>query len=116
MSTHDNVILAQDRTNRRGGGIALIASAVGFMLIYLLVGVISSNLASSALPLPNDPVATTRTWFADNQAAAVMTGVLQFLSVCSLAISSSRSGAPPTRHRSSRRRAGLGPGAWPPQP
>lgn len=64
----------------------LVAAAVGFVVFYLLVSVVSSALASSALPLPNDAASKTRDWYADNQLAATAASVLQLLSVCCLAV------------------------------
>ncbi len=71
-------------SRRRGAGV-LIAAAVGFVLLYLATDFVTPNFASSTLPLPNDPVADVRDWYADNQLAAVLMGVTQFLSVSSLA-------------------------------
>jgi len=72
----------RDRTRR---GYGLIAAAAAFVLLYLATDFGASNLASSALPLPNDPAGEVRAWFADNQLAAVMMGVTQLLSVVGLA-------------------------------
>ena len=72
-------------SRRRGAGV-LIAAAVGFVLLYLATDFVTPNFASSTLPLPNDPVADVRDWYADNQLAAVLMGVTQFLSVSSLAV------------------------------
>ena len=74
--------LTRDRTRR---GYGLIAAAAVFVLLYLATDFVTPNLASSSLPLPNDPVGEARAWFADNQLAAVMMGVTQFLSVLGLA-------------------------------
>lgn len=63
----------------------LSAAALGFVVFYVLVDVVSSPLATSALPLPNDPASKTRDWYATNQLAAVTAGVLQLLSVSCLA-------------------------------
>lgn len=63
----------------------LILSAVGFVLLYLSVDVVTANLASSALPLPNASAGEARTWFAENGLAAAMIGVCQLLSVAFLA-------------------------------
>jgi hypothetical protein len=49
------------------------------------VDLIAPSLASSALPLPNAPAADARAWFAGNQPAATVTGVLQVASVLALA-------------------------------
>ena len=67
-------------------GWPLIASAVGFVLLYLGTDFVIPTLASSALPLPNAPLPQVRGWFADNQLAAVMIGACQALSVACLAV------------------------------
>ncbi len=69
----------------RGGG-TLVAAAIGFVLFYLSVDLIVPTFASSSLPLPNDPVAATRDWFAENPLAATLQGVGQLLSVSALAV------------------------------
>ncbi len=74
--------LTRDRTRR---GYGLIAAAAVFVLLYLATDFVTPSLASSSLPLPNDPVGEARAWFADNQLAAVMMGVTQLLSVLGLA-------------------------------
>jgi len=79
MSVPDVSVPNQGETTRRG--VALIAAGVGFVVLYLLVTVLSSAVASSALPLPDDPAEEVRDWFAHNQFAAVLTGGLQVLSV-----------------------------------
>lgn len=66
-------------------GWSLIAAALGFVLLYLSVQIVSSSLASSAMPLPNASADETRTWFAQNQLASVLVAVCQFLSVACLA-------------------------------
>jgi hypothetical protein len=71
---------------RNKGGRALIAAALGFVLLYLIVDFVVPSLASSALPLPNDPASDVRTWYAENQLAAVAQGACQFLSVAALAL------------------------------
>ena len=86
MTTHETTVRetsADDRCRRP----VLLAAALGFVLLYLSNDFVAPNLASSALPLPDDPVAEVRTWFAENQLAAVTTGILQFLSVSCLAAS-----------------------------
>lgn len=77
-----------NQVTRRGG--TLIAAAAGFLVLFVLVGVVTPAVASSALPLPGDPVAKARDWFAHNQVAAVTTGVLQVLSVGCLAAFAAR--------------------------
>ncbi|MEV6493546.1 hypothetical protein AB0M20_33750 [Actinoplanes sp. NPDC051633] len=62
------------------------------MLLYLSADFIAPTLASSALPLPNAPLAETRAWFADNRLAAVSLGIGQFLSVSALAVFVTRLG------------------------
>jgi hypothetical protein len=79
--------LTRDRTRR---GYGLIAAAAVFVLLYLATDFVTPNLASSSLPLPNDPVGEARAWYADNQLAAVMMGVTQFLSVLGLAAFATR--------------------------
>lgn len=74
--------LTRDRTRR---GYGLIVAAAVFVLLYLATDFVTPSLASSSLPLPNDPVGEARAWFADNQLAAVMMGVTQLLSVLGLA-------------------------------
>jgi len=74
--------LTRDLTRR---GYGLIAAAAVFVLLYVATDFVTPSLASSSLPLPNDPVGEARAWFADNQLAAVMMGVTQFLSVLGLA-------------------------------
>jgi hypothetical protein len=63
----------------------LILGAAGFVLLYLCTDVVTSKLASSALPLPNVPAGEAQAWFAANRAATVMMGVCQLLSVACLA-------------------------------
>ncbi len=77
---------------RKPGGAALIAAAIGFVLLYLATDFITPNFASSSLPLPNDPVSEVRAWYAENQLAAVLMGVTQLLSVCSLGVFVARLG------------------------
>lgn len=69
----------------RPRGMFLLGTAIGFVALYLSTDFVAPNLASSSLPLPNDPVAEVRDWFAANRLAAVMIGVSQFLSVSFLA-------------------------------
>src|SRR3954453_7873008 len=63
---------------------ALIASALAFTLLYLSVEFIGAPLASSDLPLPNDPVTDTRAWFGANAVAATVMALFQALSVTGL--------------------------------
>ncbi len=84
MTTHETTIRETSATTGAGARI-LLAAALGFVVLYLSNDFVAPNLASSALPLPDDPVSEVRTWFAENQLAAVTTGILQFLSVSCLA-------------------------------
>ena len=68
-----------------GGGGRLIAAAAGFVVFYLATAFLP-NLASSPLPLPDDPVEQARAWYAENGLAAALTGVAQFLSVLCLGV------------------------------
>jgi len=70
---------------RGGGGGRLIAAAAGFVVFYLATAFLP-NLASSPLPLPDDPVEQARAWYAENGLAAALTGVAQFLSVLCLGV------------------------------
>jgi hypothetical protein len=85
MTTHDT-FQANARSAAITRGWPLIVAAIGFVLCYLSIDFIAPNLTSSPLPLPNAPTEEVRAWFADNQLAAVVTGVCQFLSVASLAV------------------------------
>lgn len=64
----------------------LLIAAVGFLLFYLLTDFVAPALASSSLPLPDDPTGETRGWYADNGLAAVAMAGCQFLSVCFLGL------------------------------
>jgi hypothetical protein len=68
----------------RSGWPAML-SACGFIAFYLLTDVLTSSFATTGLPLPNDPSSQVRDWFADNQAAAVLMGASQAVSVLFLA-------------------------------
>lgn len=88
MTTHETpapTMAVPIAARSTGGGPALIAAAIGFLVLYLSNDFVVPNLASSALPLPNAPVEEVRAWFAENQLAAVTTGVVQALSVACLA-------------------------------
>jgi hypothetical protein len=69
-----------------GTGWPLLGAALGFVLLYLSTDFVAAGLASSALPMPNAPVAEAQAWFAENQVATVMIGVCQFLSVACLGV------------------------------
>jgi hypothetical protein len=69
----------------RSRGLTLVVAALGFVGFYLSTEVALGSLASTSLPLPTDPVAHARDWFASNQQAAVVMGLLQVLSVACLA-------------------------------
>ncbi len=73
-----------DRTDRLAW--PLLGAAVAFVAFYLATDFVAPNLASSALPRPDDPVGQVRDWYAENQVAAVMIGVSQFLSVSFLGV------------------------------
>jgi hypothetical protein len=66
-------------------GRLLLITALGFLLAYVATSFAISGLASSSLPLPDDPTAQVRDWYADNPLAAVMGGVCQLVSVAFLA-------------------------------
>jgi len=87
MTTHDTRRpgAAASTTRPTTTGLQLLLTALGFVLLYLGNDFVVPNLASSALPLPNAPAEEVRAWFAENQLAAVMTGVCQVLSVACLA-------------------------------
>jgi hypothetical protein len=68
----------------RGGG-RLIAAATGFLVLYLATAFLP-NLASSPMPLPDDPAEQARAWYAENGLTASLTGVAQFLSVLCLGV------------------------------
>ena len=70
---------------RAAGGGGLIAAADGFLVFYLATAFLP-NLASSPLPLPDDPTEQARAWYAENGLAAALTGVAQFLSVVCLGV------------------------------
>ena len=89
-TTVSNTSVDRSTTTTRQG--TLIAAAIGFLLLYLSVDFVAPNLASSSLPLPNDPVGDTRDWYAENQLAAVVQAALQFLSVSALAVFVTRLG------------------------
>ncbi|MEU8801617.1 hypothetical protein [Spirillospora sp. NPDC048819] len=100
----------------QGGGAAwrLLAGSIAFLVFYLSVSFVTPSLASDALPLPNDPAAETRAWYAGNAAAAVATGVCQLLSVAFLALFVQglvRAAAGPERERIAGRARAWGYGA-----
>lgn len=64
----------------------LLVGAISFALVFVLNTVISPQLASSSLPLPNAPAADARVWFAHNELATIVTGILQTISVLFLSI------------------------------
>jgi hypothetical protein len=82
---HDIYLSGTRRGVPAGVRWGLILSAIGFVLLYLSVDVVTANLASSSPPLPNAPAEEARMWFAENGLAAVMIGVCQLLSVACLA-------------------------------
>lgn len=85
MTTQESPAPEISRIPRTSAGWSLIIAAAGFVLLYLATSFVISNLATSPLPLPNAPVDQARSWYADNQLAAVMIGVCQLLSVSCLA-------------------------------
>lgn len=85
MTTQGTKAVARS-TDRTRNGSTLILAAIGFMLLYFAADFVAPNLASSALPMPNAPIAEARAWFAENQLAAAMLGAVQFLSVSALAV------------------------------
>lgn len=80
-AVHDHA----DRTAVRHRWTLLIA-ALGFLGFYLLTDFVAPMLASSPLPLPNDPTSQTRAWYADNGLAATVMAASQFMSVCFLGL------------------------------
>jgi hypothetical protein len=88
----------------RGAALPLLAGAVGFVLFYVSNDFVVPNLASSALPLPDAPAADARAWFADNQLAAIVSGLVHAVSVTCLAVFV----AALRRSGSAERRAALG--------
>src|SRR4051812_18155260 len=84
----DTSVVSRRGARTRRGRVApwLIAGAAGFILLYLSTNIVTSKLASAALPLPNVSGEEARAWFAGNGAAAVMMGVCQVLSVVCLAL------------------------------
>src|SRR4051812_8964741 len=85
MTEHTSSVAAAKRHTGPRVSPWLILGSVGFVLLYLCTDVMTSKLASSALPLPNVPAEEARAWFAANPGAAVMMGVCQLLSVACLA-------------------------------
>lgn len=77
--------MAGHPAGRPGGGGRPIAAAAGFLVFYLMTAFLP-NLASSPLPLPNDPAEQARAWYAENGVPAVLTGVAQVLSVVCLGV------------------------------
>jgi hypothetical protein len=63
----------------------------------LMTDIITPMFASSSLPLPNDPTTQVRSWFSENQLAAVLMGASQVLSVSSLAAFVHTAGGPRSR-------------------
>lgn len=86
MTTQNSLARQPQRLHRKAVGRSLVLAAIGFVLLYLATDFVVSSLASSALPLPDAPVSEARSWFADNQPAAVMLGLCQLLSVGCLAV------------------------------
>lgn len=90
MSTHgfDSATTTRSaraaQSTRARPGWPVLAAALGFVALYFATDFVTPNLASSALPLPDDPVRQVRDWYAENPLAAVLIGVTQFLSVCAL--------------------------------
>lgn len=85
MTSHDTDTRIAGAIGRAGGALP-IAAACGFALFFVIGILVTPTLASSALPLPNAPADEARTWFVENQLAAIMTGVLQVLSGAWLAV------------------------------
>jgi hypothetical protein len=73
-------------TLSRGRKAALLIAALAFTLLYLSVDLVGAPLASTELPLPNDPVADTRAWFDANALAATVMALLHALSVTALLV------------------------------
>ena len=84
MTTHETTAppLAD---GARASGRALVAAALGFVLLYLSNDFVTPNLASSAMPLPDASAEEIRAWVAENQLAVTVTGIVQLLSVSCLA-------------------------------
>jgi hypothetical protein len=81
----DDATATHSRTAPSRSGRAALVAALGFVAFYLITDFVGPSLASSSLPLPNDPVSEARDWFADNQLAAVMMAASQAVSVLFLA-------------------------------
>lgn len=87
MTIHNNdpaTTTRRDSAPRSRTGRTVLAAALGFVAFYFATDFVAPNLATSAPPLPDDPVRAVGDWYAENQLAAVMIGVSQFLSVCCL--------------------------------
>ena len=85
MTTSINTASAHRSVARPPAG-TLVASALGFVAFYLANDLVTPNFASSALPLPNASGSVVKEWFATNQAAAILSALLQVLSVACLAV------------------------------
>lgn len=107
MTTYENT-LPRGAYRARARTLPLVAAAAGFVLFYLSNDLVTPSLASSALPLPDAPGEEVTAWFAENQLAATVTGILQVLSVGCLGAFVARlrrtapSGQATTLHRASR--------------
>jgi hypothetical protein len=66
-------------------GWGLLAAALGFVLLYLSVNVVTS-VVTTPLPMPDAPTEEVRAWYVDNGFGATLIGVCQFLSVASLGV------------------------------
>ncbi len=85
MTTSINTASAHRSVARPAAG-TLVASALGFVAFYLANDLVTPIFASSALPLPNASGSVVKEWFATNQAAAILSALLQVLSVACLAV------------------------------
>lgn len=71
---------------RRGGVVAALVGAAGFVGTYLVSEPISSSFAASPAPLPDESGATIRDWIVANPVASLTQAGLMTLSVAFLAL------------------------------
>ncbi len=85
MTTSLTRISASRRLERPAVG-SLVTGALGFVAFYLANDFVVPNFASSPLPLPNAAGAVVKDWFSANPTAAIISALLQVLSVACLAV------------------------------
>ncbi|HET9423170.1 MAG TPA: hypothetical protein VFO49_18670 [Nocardioides sp.] len=85
MPVYDSYVAEVQLPTSVPSGRLLLLSAFGFLVFYLATGFVTPALASSDLPLPDDPASEARAWFAENSLATAMIGVCQLASVACLA-------------------------------